>query len=394
MKYTPSAILLASLLLTNTLAAQEKYPKKKKNRCTVCEHDPELMEANKMNHGPFIFARTDSQKIMDDMVWSPVWMETQHYRLGGDFPKWKIPEVERKIYRAELTELQKKFPKIKPKTRTLDKWYRLHMLANRMEIFYSEARASFGCSPLEFLDESKNIRRGLGPFLGEKDKYEVMVFEETNLYREFMTLNWGLAYVKPQRWNNVDRDCLWFGLSLQQEEIKHDRKLQNIVLHGLSHNLLDGYMHYSFELPVWLTEGYAHWVERTNDPRFTTFCSVEGSLHEGKTLNDWRPEVRKLIKKDEAATFAALIRRASFAEINWEDHLVCWSKLDFLLQTKPKEFGEFLTELVSRRDSKGYPDGSKMDDAQRNGFKKHFDWTLNQAEKKWGEWALNTYPAK
>ncbi|HJM38782.1 MAG TPA: hypothetical protein QGG59_01570 [Planctomycetota bacterium] len=384
-------LFLASLC---SLPAQEAYPKKKKNRCTVCEHDSSIMEASNINHGPFIFGRSDSQRIMDDMVWQPIWMETKHYRLGGDFPKWKIPEVERKIYRAELSELQKKYPKVNPKTRTLDKWHRIHLLANRMERFYSDARASFGCSPLEFLDEGKNKRRGTGPYLGEKDKYEILVVDERTLYREYMTLNWGLAYVKPQRWNNVDRDCLWFGLSLEQEEIEHDRKLQNIVIHGLAHNLLDGYMHYSFELPVWLTEGYAHWAERENDPRYTTFCSVEGSLHEGKTLIDWRPEVRKLVRKNEAASFATLIRRASFAEIGWEDHLICWSKMDFLLETKPKEFGVFLTEIVSRRDKQGYPDGSNMDNVQRDGFKKHFGWTLNKAEEKWKEWVLVTYPTK
>ena len=68
--------------------------------------------------------------------------------------------------------------------------------------------------------------------------------------------------------------------------------------------------------------------------------------------------------------------------------------MDFLLETKPKEFGVFLTEIVSRRDKQGYPDGSNMDNVQRDGFKKHFGWTLNKAEEKWKEWVLVTYPTK
>ena len=212
--------------------------------------------------------------------------------------------------------------------------------------------------------------------------------------REFMTITWGLAYVKPQRWNNPERDCLWYGLNLQEDEVQHDQHLHNILLHGIAHNLMDGYMHYSFELPVWIREGYAHWAEQRNDTRFNTFCTVEGSLHEGQELDNWAPAVRKLVQKDEAASFASLLRRTSYAELGWEDHLVCWSKMDFLLASKPKEFGQFLTALCSKVDDQGLPDGSGLDDAQRSGFQEAFGWSILKAEREGQAWVLENYPSK
>ena len=386
-----AALLLAAFVLLPDAAYGQR---RKKDRCTVCRHDPELMEKNGINHGPFAFGRTDSESIEKDLYWPAVWIETEHFRIGGDPPSWKVPEAERKAYRAELEKLAEKWPRVKPKTVILDTWLRIHLLAERMEAFYDEFLELVGTSDEEFADPERNRMRGLGPYLGEKEKYEIMIFEQRSPYRDYMSVTWGLTYVKPQRWNNVERDCLWFGLNLEEEQIRHDQHLHNVCRHNLAHNLLDGYLHYSYDLPVWITEGFAHWCERRNDPRFNMFDSIEGSFTELKGLERWAPEVRKLVVKDEAATIASLLRRASFAEIGWEDHLVCWSKIDFLIQSNPDAFAKWITALKSRRNAQGYPDGSGLDDAQREGFKEFFGWNVQQAERRWQAWVLDNYPAK
>ncbi len=389
-----AAVILGTASLT--AANPQKYAKlKKRDRCTVCGHDEELLRAQGQDHGPFTFGRSDTEAIAKEMTWHPTVLETTHFRIVGDFPKWKIPEGERKRYRAELTALKEKFPAVNAKTAVLDRWYRIHLLADKLEQVYSEVQDLFGTSESAWLDPERNRMRGVGPFLGEQDKYEVMVFEQRSPYREYMTNTWGLAYVKPQRYNNVDRDMLWFGLNLEEEDIHSDRYLQNVILHGVAHNLLDGYEHYSYELPVWITEGFAHWIERENDPRYATFCTIEGSFEVGRSVRRWAPEVRKLIQKGKAATFASLLRRASFAELSFDDHLVIWSKIDFLIRSDRGAFGNFITDLKTRRDPRTHlPDGSHMDDVQRESMRKRYGWTMARAEQAWKDWVMATYPVK
>ena len=387
-------VLLAVLLAADAASAQGERPKRKRDRCTFCDHDPEVLATNGMHHGPFPFARTDSAKIAEEGVWEPMLLETEHFRILGDFPKWKVPVDEIKVYRAELAALQERWPEVVPKQGSLDPWYRVHLLGERLEALYDRFLALAGNSDDDFLDADRNTMRGIGRFLGQGEKFEIMVFERANPYREFMRATWGLGYVKPQCWNNVDRDCLWFGVNMETEQIQHDKHLSAVITHGVGHNLLNGYMHYSYEMPVWIYEGTGHWLERQFEGRFDTFCSIEGNVDVGRATHDWAPEVRKLVAKDRGASFAQLVRKNSLAEIDYEDHLVSWSKVDFLAQAHPEAFGKWLTQLKTRKTRDGYPDGTKMDDAQRDAFKEHFGWTMAQAEEAWKEWVESTYPLK
>ena len=115
---------------------------------------------------------------------------------------------------------------------------------------------------------------------------------------------------------------------------------------------------------------------------------------EEEVLEKWGPEVRRMVVKKEAASFASLLKRASFAELEWEDHLVCWSKVDFLIAQGEGKFGRFMRSLKERRDKKVFPDGSHMDDAQRAAFREHFGWTVPKAEEVWKGWVLEEYPVK
>lgn len=392
------ALLLLVLGLVAALAAQApaqgERPKRRKDRCTFCDHDPEVLAANGMSHGPFPFARTDSTRIAEQGLWRPTLLETEHFRILGDFPAWKIPMDEVKAYRAELAALRDRWPLVKEKPGTLDRWYRIHLLGERLEALYDRFCELVGTSDEEFLDPARNEQRGVGRYLGEKEKYEVMVFAEASAYREFMVDTWGLGYLKPQCWNNVDRDCMWFGVNLQTEDIHHDKHLAAVVVHNVAHNLLNGYMHYSYEMPVWIYTGIGHWAERAFDDRFNTFCTIEGSFDVGKAAKDWAVQVRKLVEKDRAASFAQFLRKKSLAELDFPDHLVSWSKFQFLAEEHPQKMAAWLTRLKTRRDARGMPDGRNLDAAQRAAFKDLFGWTLAQAEEAWRSWVLATYPAQ
>lgn len=382
--------LAAALLAAAPVAAQSRH----KPECTVCRDDAELLARNGIGHGPFPFGRTSTEAIEREFLWRPVWIETEHVRIGAELETWKVPEEERKAYRAELEQLALKWPEIDPKKTTLDPWLRAHLLADRVQRFTAQFLALVGARDEDFLDPERNRMRAVGRHFGEQEKYEVMLFRARSLYQEYMRRTWALPYVKPQRWNNVDRDCMWFGMSQEAEHVRHDQHVHNFVRHNLAHNFLDGYLHYSYDLPVWLTEGFAHWAEQTNDPRFNMFDTVEGSFHEAKAVSDWGAEVRKIVAGGEAVPFSQLLRWLSFAELTFPSHLVCWSKFDFLVRHDPAKLGALITALKSRRNAEGLPDGSHLDDAQRDGFRDLYGWTLQQAEDRWKEWVLATYPAK
>ncbi|TAH34539.1 MAG: hypothetical protein EYC70_16525 [Planctomycetota bacterium] len=386
------ALLLAvsALACAVPLAAQGKG----KRVCTVCENDATLLARNGMSHGPFPFAKSDTGAIESEYLFLPVWIETPHLRIGAELETWKVPEEERKAYRAELEALARKWPEIDPKKMTLDPWLRAHLLADRAERFYAQFMQLMGSSDAVFADPEKNRMSGWGPYAGESDKFEVMIFRGRHLYAEFMQKVWGLHYVKPQRYNNLSRDCMWFGFSQEEDGIRHDQHVHSMVRHNLAHNFLDGYHHYSYEMPVWITEGFAHWAEIDNDPRFHMFDFVEGVFQEPKTVSSWPAEVRKMAVGGETVPFTQLLHRKSFAELDFEDHLMAWSKIDFLIRTDAVKFGKFVTTLKNRRDERGYPDGSKMDDAQRDALKQFYGWTWQQAEEHWKEWVLATYPVK
>lgn len=382
-------LMLAAAVLAAAapLAAQGRA----KRVCTVCGNDAALLARNGMNHGPFPFGKSSSDAIEKQYLFLPVWIETPHVRMGVDLDTWKVPEEERKAYRAELEELAKKWPAIDPKKTTLDPWLRAHLLADRVERFYSRFMTLMGSNDGLFSDPDKNLMSGWGRYAGEGDKYELMIFRGRSLYGEYMQNNWGLKYIKPQRWNNIERDCLWFGFCQEEDEIRHDQHVHNMVLHNLAHNLMDGYCHYSYEMPVWITEGFAHWAELENDPRFHMFDFVEGVFQEPRNVSNWPGEVRKMVAAGDIVPFTQLLYRKSFAELDFDDHLMAWSKIDFLIKTDPVKFGQFITTLKSRRDERGYSDGSKMDDAQRDALKKYYGWTWQQAEDQWKEWVLANY---
>lgn len=388
------SFVLAAVVALAAAAPEASAQRSREEVCTVCLNDPETMEAAQAWHRDFPFGKSTAKEIEEEYFWHPVWIETPHFRVGAALEEWKVPESERKAYRAELTELEKKFPEINPRRPRLDRWLRAHLLAERCEEAYREFQELVGRDEAYFQDAERNRMLGIGPYLGMHDKYEVMIFELRGPYREFMSTAWGRTSSKPQRWNNVQRKCLWFGMTTEEDSVRHDQHLHNFVRHNLAINMLNGYEFYSYDLPVWIKEGLAHWFRLRNDTRFHMYDSVEGAFQAPRNVDDWAPEVRKLVKGDEAASFAELLRRMSFAELSFDDHLVIWSKIDFLVQQGPDKFAGFITDLKSRRNEDGSPDSSNLDGAQREAMLENFGWSLPRAEEEWREWVLQNYPSK
>lgn len=418
--------LLALLFLTAPLSAQRN----KKLVDTVMEGEEELLAELGLSYAPFRFMHSTTDQVELDLFikGEVLWLETPHFRIGSMLKKWKIPVPEKKAYRAELERMQQDYPHIDPKMGTLDPWMRLHLYGWRMENMYDEFLDHMGFTDEDFRmlpgedlfdraleeDFTKTINDfelerggqkrspgfpqwvGMGQYLGEPYKFEIFLVEEEAVWAEFKLRYCGIKTPHPQRWNvkveTLDQGitqarsrCLSFGLSTDQVRARHDQHVHNALRHNLAINFLDGYMLYLFDMPAWIREGYAHYMRRLNNHGYNFFDSGEGAAAIERDDEDWAPEVRKLVKKDEAVDFARLARINDYVDLAFEDHLVVWSKIDFLIQTDKEKFGKFILQIKTQGT------GAAIADVQRDAFRDLYGWTMRQAEEAWKAWVLENY---
>lgn len=417
-----------ALLLLAALAAPAAA-QKKKDLCTVCGHDPEVMAAGGVvNHGPFQFFTTDSEELMKHIgSRTLLWIETEHFRIGSDLDSWKIPVKDKKAYFAELTEFQKAFPAVDPdKTKELDRWLRLHLMAWRLENLYAHTLETWGWTEEDFLklppeqtfldalagDWKETLTKawqeaparsegfpqwiGMGRYLGMPMKHEALMLEYKEdigtIKRDYI----GHNNTHPQRWHltwRVDGSdpvsrTMWFGFATRAEGMKHDQHVHNALLHNVGINLLDGYMLYLVEAPIWLRTGWGHYLTQRNSIDYNFYDLDEGSTEQNRDEKHWAVAVRGLVTKDEAPSFAELSRIRSYGDLSLEEHLTCWSLVCFLMEKDKAAFGKFLLQL------KADPSQSNNVNVQRDALKACYDASFPAIEAEWKEWVLATYPVK
>ncbi|MDA0668016.1 MAG: hypothetical protein O3A95_08540 [Planctomycetota bacterium] len=422
----PISVLLALCLFTLPASAQHK----KEEVCTVCEFDSKVMEAAGIqNHGPFQFFISDSKDIERVVgAQNMVWLESTHFRFGSDLEPWKIPVKDKKAYRAELTELQELFPKVDPKkTSTLDRWMRVHLMAFRMEkayqhllglTGYTEEQFLYLPTEQEFIDAEANgswkgdlekiyidnqdrapgmpLWVGLGQYFGMPMKFEFLMMRYEEDFGMIKRHYIGHLDSNPQRWHCTWRPpdtepvsrSLWFGLSTEAEEMKHDQHLHNGLQHNFAINFLDGFMLYLVEAPVWLRVGLGHYMSKRNSDEYNFYDMDEGSVKLQKDAQEWEPLVRKYVVRGEAPGFADLSSFRSFGDLGFEAHLTSWSKVMFLMQKDPEKFGLWVTKLKTADDlTNNLP-------TQRKILKDVWGWSFAKADEEWAAWVKETYPLK
>jgi hypothetical protein len=364
--------------------------------CPWCHNDPELYQkAGIVSHGPFPFGKYDTAKAKEFLPETDFrWIETEHFRIGFTLGQHKVKLDEKKKILAELTRLKPFFPDLKPETQILDSWMRLHLYAQRCEDIYKRFGELLYLDGKTFADGSgvwRGSYMGEGPYLGMKEKYEVLVLPSEAAHVEFLVANCGLKIRKSQRWHFIERGAIGIICHAQQGRLRVDQALHGHIAFNLAHNLLDGLNHYSYDTQIWFHEGLAHVMEREIDPDYNSFDSGEGATAETTSKSDWRPEVLKLIASDKAPRLAELLKMKSYAELTLPDHFVTWSMIDYLLKEKPEEFAKFIWMIKTNQDEKGLPTGSKLPERHRDAFKECFGWNYLEFDEIWRAWAKDAY---
>src|SRR5262249_36510588 len=156
---------------------------------------------------------------------------------------------------------------------------------------------------------------GEGPYLGEKDKFDLYIADSLATHQDLLLQHYGVTTKKPQRWNTIGRGALIFCVSAKDENLNNnDTGIHCCLLHNLGHNYVDGFRYYAYDLPVWLTEGFGHWAQRTVDPAWVNYCNVEGTNPLKQTGEGWPAEMRRILQRNRGSSLADLTRKNSFAE--------------------------------------------------------------------------------
>ncbi len=405
MKAFPLAAALLCLCLPGSAQKRKKLPRWKIDPYT--RNDPKAMaKAGYVSFGPFPLGDAHgTEEVEKALAKAKIrWVETAHFRIGSTLPAWTLPfdpKIKKK-YRAELTELKKKLPRVKPKTKRLDPWLRLHLFAHRCEKLYADfcrrmkvTDASFPDKPGTYID---NKYMGEGKFLGMKQKYVVLLFDKLTDHVRYLSTFVGTTqkFAKRHHFKNFGSLLICTAAELEDGRLKNDVAMHCHVVWNVTHNLIDGYKLYHVDIPVWFKEGAAHWFGRRVDPKWNNFDQNESSTADMRRTWRWEVAVRRMIDSDKYAPFADASRWRDYGQISFYDHLAIWSRIDFLMKTFGDEgFRKFLDIMKAPPGNGADLTSSKeIIKVQRKAMQEAFGMGPLSFEMKWKEWVKKTYPIR
>jgi len=389
-------------ILPNAHAQKLRDKSKPRNdpvQCPYCMGDPELMAAaGIVSHGGFEFGKTDTAGVDETLFADAIWIETAHFEIGFALGFHKVNAKEKRKLLAELTRLSAVLPEVSPKTKQLDPWLRTHLYAQRCEDLWRDFTKLLEVEDKDFPPPGPWMRQGkymgIGPFLGQKGKYEVLILPSEASSLGYLKEQFGLLIKLTQRWNVIDRDTLALVTHTGQGSLRVDQGMHGHVVFNLVISMLDGYKHYSYELPIWLREGLAHWFERNLNPEFNSFDSSEGAVADTTSKSKWEPPTKKLAKSDKAPRMASLMAMKGFSELELEHHYTTWSMIDYLTKEHPGFVAKLLDGIKGLVDEQGVDNGSPLPEVHRQLFKDELGMSYAQFDKAWREWVAATYSSK
>ncbi len=407
-------LLLASLgVICSAATAQRKQAVPRHKLDPYTKNDPEaLAKIGYVTYEPEQFGAKGTQAVScrdieNHLAYAQFrCIETPHLVIMSSLQSVSTPSdpIERKRLRAELTRLKEKgLPKVNPKTRQLDPWLRLHLIAMRLEETYAEVQSWLGVTDKDFPKAAAKIitsnkrYMGTGPFLGQTGKFLFLITEQESTYTDYLKTYVGRDSKFGQRWNFKGVGSLFYGIGANMEggRLRQDRALHANLVFNLTHNLIDGYRFYAYDLPVWIKVGLTHWFERRVSPKWNSFDQNEGSMADKKTTWKWEPQTRRLLSSKKGSPFAQVYTWRDYGQVGFNDHVLIWSRWDFLMSFGKEKFAEFMLEVKGRVDPETWlPDDADLVGATRTALQKVYGLTPLTLDPRWRAWVIKNYSTR
>lgn len=386
---TRRAFLGAGLALAAILSLAPQKPPAVET-CPWCKNDPALMAAaGVVSHGPMPIGPKGSEDIVKTLSATQwVFLETAHLRWASSLGPCNVDLKDKPRVERELARLRQVLPNVPEKVKKLDPFLRLHLFAMRGEELYARFQELLGVSDADFPAErqAKGPYMGNGRFLGEKDKFEVVIHNVRATHVPFTQSFSGAGVTDAMRWHFKEHHKLIASVPAEEPDLRQDKWLFPHVAHNLSHLFFCAYKHFNYDPPIWLDEGLAHAIEKEIEPESNTTDGEEGSLRDTSGPPDWNKAARQIVAAKKDRSLADLMRVKEFGELDMDANIVAWSKVRFLLDAEGEKFAKFLGIVKGQLDAQGVPHGANLEDLQRNALRDLWGWTPADLDAAWRAW--------
>jgi len=385
-------VILLRLALVLSLAAAPFFAQNKSESevCPWCKNDPAVMaKAGVVSHGPIPIGPKGSADIVANYPATQwVFLETAHLRWASSLGPVNVDLKDKARVEAELARLRLLLPSVPEKVKKLDPFLRLHLFTMRGEEFYARFQSLLRVSDADFPAERQQAGpyMGNGRFLGEKDKFEVVIHQVRATHIPFTQSFTGAGVSDAVRWHFRDVHKLIVSVPAQEPDLRQDRGLFPHIVHNLSHLFLCAYKHFNYDPPVWLDEGLAHAMEKEISPESITTDGEEGALHDTTGPADFGKAARGIEAGGKDRSLADLMHAKEFAELDMSANVIAWSKVRFLIDSEPEKFAKFIGLVKGQLDANGVPNGEHLDDLQRNALRDLWGWSPAEFDAAWRVW--------
>lgn len=324
-----------------------------------------------------------------------IWVETAHFKLGSGLPEYRLGDdkAERERVRAELEQLATRLPDLKPKTKELDPWLRLHLLALRLETLYADFQRQLGLRESEFPalgEDPGDGARGRGPWLGMGGKFTVLVFERKADLARYGAAFFGARAEAPLRRHLPLTDAWLYATAAEFLPEASDSALACDLAAHVVQNFALGLRGTGGDVPFPVLEGLGHWFARRIDARFPVFSGSDPARLKGPA--DWPGDVRSRVEHQAFPSTAELLALEDPDALEWAEHLMLWSRFDFLLTREDGAGGNFLRALKVPLE----PDATPLTPEARvarasTALEAATGGDLAAFDRAWSEWVLKAY---
>ncbi len=363
--------------------------------------DPELLAAaGYLSLGPFPWAdgvdTEDVDAILGDVTMR--WVETPHFRIGSSLPAYRVPNAEKDGVREELKALKQLLPKVNVRTKRLDPWLRLHLYALRLERLHAELCELLGVDDDDFVPATEGGKyMGEGPCLGMPGKPTVLLFEKSSSLGRYRVRFTDQTVDAAVRRLFYDPPSMTFATSIETGKglFDEDVSLHCHVVFNVTHNLVNSFKYFAYKLPVWVPEGISHWFRRRVDPVWNQFTAVKDNDGPGKAEQDWAVRVRARVGHEYFPAAEELMNWMDYDDLSVVDHMMIWSRIDFLIDQGPDRFARFMDVL---KDHPGTVDGlfsvEQVQARQVQALGAAYQLEPDVFDVQWAAWVEATYPKK
>ncbi len=308
-----------------------------------------------------------------------VYLEDANFKLVASLTEVNLRLFVNPFLKEELAELSRVFPEVNDKTAGLNGHQRAHHYLNRMNRLLRDFYWISG------VDQPMLKRQygHLGPIHGMRGKHEVYLFRRDRDYERFTLDTIGRKAPFGQVWH------LFHDGSLVLQTFEGnltDPHFQSRVFHLLGHNLIDGFLAYTFKLPAWFQTGMGAWFERRESIQSNTFCYSEGVVPDVFNDHKWLPKIRKRVATGDLEAFAEVMNRNEYGQSKVGETLIHYSWVCYLWRLGPEKMPKFLQILKSKQPTQS------LYEIQVKAFKEAYGITPLQFETAWKAWVLEIYP--